>query len=79
MRRQTAMKLLLGQRANNGPTAVASGPASTPSATDAINLTGTASTDPDGAVLRYKWELISGPRGGTFSTQGSTTTFTPNP
>ena len=79
-RHQASVLLLLDQRVNTPPTAVAS---STPNPaandTTALALTGTASSDSDGSVNSYLWEQVSG-KAGYFSTpKGGTSTFTPDP
>jgi hypothetical protein len=74
---------LLGQPGgeNQPPVAAATAtpdPVSSP--TTVITLNGTTSSDPDGSIVSYQWELVSGPSGGTFSNStASTTTFTPTP
>ena len=63
------------------PTAViVADPTSTTNPLTAIDLDGTGSTDSDGTIVSYLWELVSAPDGytGTFDTPtASTCTFTP--
>ena len=46
--------------------------------TAGITLDGTASYDPDGTIISYKWVKISGPTQFTLSTPGSSTTVLSN-
>lgn len=66
---------------NQLPTAHAvATPNPTPNETDPIALDGTGSSDPDGTIASYQWELISAPAGytGTFDTPSAATCiFTP--
>ncbi|PSL20356.1 PKD domain-containing protein [Chitinophaga ginsengisoli] len=50
--------------ANAGPDQTITLPTST------VNLNGSASTDADGSIVKYAWNKLSGPAGGTFTQSG---------
>jgi len=74
---QASALLLLDQRVNTPPTAVLTGPASTPDTTSSIALSSSTSADSDGTIVRRRYELVSGDTRGYFDGEVATVNFVP--
>lgn len=59
---------------NVPPTANAGGNQTITLPVNSVNLSGAASTDPDGTITGYLWEQVSGPSTGVFGTANAVTT-----